>query len=214
MKKFLILLILFLVALIIFKGYHYDHEMDSARMLYQDSISYYKDKVGHMYSALEIHQLKIKDLNDSLQREAKNHKDPIYITRTKIQVKNDTIIKLINDSIIHSDYIYRIHSLYKDAHIKIVSTIISRDSASYATLDSLSITADIYNDIILKNGKYYNVVRTNNPYVKITGQEAVFIQDKIKKQRKWGFTVGVGYGVNYHGQCYPYLGVMFGYRLF
>ena len=214
MKKFLILLILFLVALIIFKGYHYHHELDSANMQYKDSISYYKDKVGHMYSALEIHQLRIKDLNDSLQREAKNHKDPIYITRTKIHIKNDTIIKLINDSILKNDSIYSIHSLYNDEYLKVNETIISRDSASYATLDSLSITADIYNDIILKNGKYYSIVRSNNPYVKITGQESAFIQDKIKKQRKWGFTVGVGYGINYHGQCYPYLGVMFGYRLF
>ena len=214
MKKFLILLILFLVALIIFKGYHYHHELDSAKMLYQDSITYYKDKVGHMYSALEIHQSRIKDLNDSLQREAKNHKDPIYITRTKIQIKNDTIIKLINGSILKNDSIYSIETVYEDKYLKLDETIISRDSSSYVTLDSLSITADIYNDIILKNGKYYSIVRSNNPYLKITGQEAVFIQDKIKKQRKWGFTVGVGYGINYHGQCYPYLGVMFGYRLF
>lgn len=214
MKKILLLIILFLVALIIFKGYHYYHELDSARMLYQDSITYYKDKVGHMYSVLEIHQLRIKDLNDSLLREAKNHKDPIYITRTKIQIKNDTIIKLVTDSIIQNDSIYSIHSFYKDEYLKVDGTIISRDSASYATLDSLAITADIYNDIILKNGKYYSIVRSNNPYVKITGQESAFIQDKIKKQRKFGFTVGIGYGVNYHGQCYPYLGIMFGYRLF
>lgn len=214
MKKFLILLILFLVALIIFKGYHYSHELDSAKMLYQDSISYYKDKVGHMYSALEIHQLKIKDLNDSLQREAKNHKDPIYISRTKIKIQTDTIIKLINDSIIQNDSIYSIHSLYKDEYLKFDGTIISRDSASYATLDSLSITADIYNDIILKNDKYYNVVRTNNPYVKITGQEAVFIQDKIKKQKKWGAILGVGAGISINGKFCSYLGVMVGYRLF
>ena len=214
MKKFLILLILFLVALIIFKGYHYHHEMDSAKMMYQDSISLYKDKVGHMYSALEIHQLRIKDLNDSLQREAKNHKDPIYITRTKIQIQNDTIIKLINDSILKNDSIYSIHSLYKDEYLNVNETIISRDSSSYATLDSLSITADIYNDIILKNGKYYSIVRCNNPYVKITGQEAVFIQDKIKKQRKWGAIVGIGAGISINGKFYPYLGVTFGYKLF
>lgn len=214
MKKFLILLILFLVALIIFKSYHYYHEMDSAKMMYQDSISYYKDKLGHVYSSLEIHQLKIKDLNDSLQREAKNHKDPIYITRTKIQIKNDTIIKLINDSILKNDSIYSTHSFYKDEYLKVDGTIISRDSASYATLDSLSITADIYNDIILKNGKYYSIVRSNNPYLKITGQEAVFIQDKIKKQRKWGAMVGIGAGISINGKFYPYLGVMFGYRLF
>lgn len=214
MKKFLILLILFLVALIIFKSYHYYHEMDSAKMMYQDSISYYKDKLGHVYSSLEIHQLKIKDLNDSLQREAKNHKDPIYITRTKIQIKNDTIIKLINDSILKNDSIYSTHSFYKDEYLKVDGTIISRDPASYATLDSLSITADIYNDIILKNGKYYSIVRSNNPYLKITGQEAVFIQDKIKKQRKWGAMVGIGAGISINGKFYPYLGVMFGYRLF
>lgn len=214
MKKFLLIIILFLVALIVFKCYHYDHEMDSARNMYQDSITYYKDKLGHVYSALEIHQLKIKDLNDSLQIEAKNHKDPIYITRTKIQIKNDTIIKLINDTVIQNDSIYNIHSLYKDEYLKVDGTIISRDSSSYVTLDSLSITADIYNDIILKNDKYYSIVRSNNPYLKITGQESAFIQDKIKKQRKWGFTVGVGYGINYHGQCYPYFGIMFGYRLF
>ena len=214
MKKFLILLILFLVALIIFKGYHYHHELDSAKMMYQDSISLYKDKVGHMYSALEIHQLRIKDLNDSLQREAKNHKDPIYITRTKIQIQNDTIIKLINDSILKNDSIYSIHSLYKDEYLNVNETIISRDSSSYATLDSLSITADIYNDIILKNGKYYSIVRCNNPYVKITGQEAVFIQDKIKKQRKWGAIVGIGAGISINGKFYPYLGVTFGYKLF
>ena len=214
MKNIFILITIFLIALIIFEGYHHSHELDSDRMLYQDSISYYRDKVGHMYSALEIHQSRIKDLNDSLQREAKNHKDPIYITRTKIQIKNDTIIKLINDTIIQNDSIYSIHSFYKDEYLKVDGTIISRDSASYATLESLVINADIYNDIILKNGKYYSIVRSNNPYLKITGQESVFIQDKIKKQRKWGFTVGVGYGINYHGQCYPYLGVMFGYRLF
>ena len=203
-----------MIALIIFEGYHYRHELDSANMIYQDSITYYKDKLGHVYSALEIHQLRIKDLNDSLRREAKNHKDPVYVTRTKIKIQNDTIIKLINDSILKNDSIYSIHSFYKDEYLKLDGTIISRDSASYATLDSLSITADIYNDIILKNGKYYSIVRSNNPYLKITGQESAFIQDKIKKQRKWGFTVGVGYGINYHGQCYPYLGVMFGYRLF
>ena len=214
MKNIFILITIFLIALIIFEGYHHYHELDSAKMLYKDSISYYKDKVGNMYTSLEIHQMRIKDLNDSLQREAKNHKDPIYITRTKIQIQNDTIIKLINDSILKNDSIYSIHSFYKDKYLKLDGTIISRDSASYATLDSLSINADIYNDIILKNGTYYSVVRSNNPYLKITGQDAVFIQDKIKKPRKWGFTVGVGYGVNYHGQCYPYLGVMFGYRLF
>ena len=214
MKNIFILITIFLIALIIFEGYHYHHELDSAKMLYQDSITYYKDKVGHMYTSLEIHQMRIKDLNDSLKIEAKNHKDPIYITRTKIQIKNDTIIKLINDSIVKNDSIYSIHSFYKDEYLKVDGTIISRDSASYATLDSLVITADIYQNIVLKNGTYYSVVRSNNPYLKITGQESVFIQDKIKKQRKWGFTVGVGYGVNYHGQCYPYLGVMFGYRLF
>ena len=203
-----------MVALIIFEGYHYSHEMDSTKMLYQDSISYYKDKVGNMYTSLEIHQLKIKDLNDSLQREVKNHKDPVYVTRTKIKIQTDTIIKLVADAVIQNDHIYNTHSLYKDEYLKLDETIISRDSASYVTLDSLVINADIYNDIILKNGKYYSIVRSNNPYVKITEQEAVFIQDKIKKQRKWGFTVGVGYGVNYNGQCYPYLGVMFVYRLF
>lgn len=214
MKKFLILLILFLVALIIFKGYHYHHELDSANMIYQDSISYYKDKLGHVYSALEIHQLKIKDLNDSLRREANNHKDPIYITRTKIQIKNDTIIKLINDSILKNDSIYSIHSFYKDEYLKLDGTIISRDSASYATLDSIVITADIYNDIILKNGKYYSIVRSNNPYVKITGQESAFIQNKIKKQRKWGAIIGIGAGISINGKFYPYIGVTFGYKLF
>ena len=214
MKKFLILITIFLVAILILNSYHSYHELDSARMLYQDSISYYKDKLGHVYSALEIHQLRIKDLNDSLQREAKNHKDPVYVTRTKITIKNDTIIKLINDTVIQNDYIYSIHSFYKDEYLRVDGTIISRDSASYATLDSLSINADVYQNIILKNDKYYSIVRSNNPYVRITSQESAFIQDKIKKQRKWGFTVGVGYGVNYHGQCYPYLGVMFGYRLF
>lgn len=214
MKKFLILLILFLVAMITFKSYRYYHEIDSAKMLYKDSISYYKDKFGHMYSALEIHQLRIKDLNDSLQREAKNHKDPIYITRTKIQIQNDTIIKLVTDSIVKNDSIYSIHSFYKDEYLKVDGTIISRDSASYATLDSLSITADIYNDIILKNGKYYSIVRSNNPYLKITGQESAFIQDKIKKQRKWGAMVGIGAGISINGKFYPYLGVMFGYKLF
>ena len=214
MKKFLILITIFLVAILILNSYHYRHEIDSARMLYKDSISYYKDKVGHMYSALEIHQLRIKDLNDSLQREANNHKDPIYITRTKIKIKNDTIIKLVADTVIQNDSIYSIHAFYNDNYLRVDGTIISRDSASYATLDSLVITADIYNDIILKNGKYYSIVRSNNPYLKITGQESAFIQDKIKKQRKWGFTVGVAYGINYHGQCYPYLGIMFGYRLF
>ena len=203
-----------MIALIIFKGYHSYHELDSAKMLYQDSISFYKDKLGHVYSALEIHQMRIKDLNDSLRIEAKNHKDPIYITRTKIQIKNDTIIKLVADTIIQNDSIYSIHSFYKDEYLRVDETIISRDSASYATLDSLSINADVYQNIVLKNDKYYSIVRSNNPYLKITEQDAVFIQDKIKKQRKWGFTVGVGYGVNYHGQCYPYLGVMFGYRLF
>ena len=214
MNKFLILITIFLIALIIFKGYHNYHELNSARMLYQDSISYYKDKVGHMYSALEIHQLKIKDLNDSLQREAKNHKDPVYVTRTKIQIKNDTIIKLVTDSIVKNDSIYSIHSFYKDEYLKVDGTIISRDSASYATLDSLSITADIYNDIILKNGKYYSIVRSNNPYLKITGQESAFIQDKIKKQRKWGAIVGIGAGISINGKFYPYIGVTFGYRLF
>ena len=214
MKNIFILITIFLVAILILNSYHSYHELDSAKMLYQDSISYYKDKLGHVYSALEIHQLRIKDLTDSLQREAKNHKDPIYITRTKIQIKNDTIIKLINDNIVKNDSIYSIHSFYKDEYLKVDETIISRDSASYATLDSLVITADVYQNIIQKNSKYYSIVRSNNPYLKITEQDAVFIQDKIKKQRKWGFTVGVGYGVNYHGQCYPYLGVMFGYRLF
>lgn len=213
MKKFLILLILFLVALIIFKGYHYSHELDSAKMLYQDSITYYKDKVGNMYTSLEIHQLRIKDLNDSLKREAKNHKDPIYITRTKIKIENDTIIKLINDTIIQNDSIYSIHSFYKDKYLKVDGTIISRDSASYAALDSLVINADIYQNIILKNGKYYNVVRTNNPYVKITEQEAAFIQDKIKK-RRWGAIVGIGAGISINGKFYPYLGVAVGYKLF
>lgn len=214
MKKFLILLILFLVALIIFKGYHYSHELDSAKMLYQDSITYYKDKVGHMYSVLEIHRSRIKDLNDSLQLEAKNHKDPVYVTRTKILIKNDTIIKLINDSIVQNDSIYRIHSFYKDEYLKVDGTIITRDSSSYATLNSLVINADIYNDIILKNGKYYSIVRSNNPYLKITGQESAFIQDKIKKQRKWGAIVGIGAGISINGKFYPYLGVAVGYRLF
>lgn len=214
MKKFLILIIIFLVALIIFKSYHHYHELDSAKTLYQDSITYYKDKVGNMYSALEIHQLRIKDLNDSLRIEAKNHKDPIYITRTKIQIKNDTIIKLINDSILKNDSIYSIQTFYKDKYLKIDGTIISSDSASYATLDSIVINADIYQNIIMKNNKYYSIVRSNNPYVKITGQEAVFIQNKIKKQRKFGAIVGIGAGISINGKFYPYLGVAVGYRLF
>ena len=214
MKKFLILLILFLVVLIIFKGYHHYHELDSANMIYQDSISYYKDKLGHVYSALEIHQMRIKDLNDSLRREAKNHKDPVYVTRTKIKIQNDTIIKLINDTVIQNDSIYSIHSFYKDEYLRVEGTIISRDSSSYATLDSLVINADIYQNIILKNGKFYSVVRTNNPYVKITEQNAVFIQDKIKKPKKWGAIVGIGAGISINGKFYPYLGVTFGYRLF
>ena len=214
MKKFLILITIFLVAILILNSYHHYHELDSAKMLYQDSISYYKDKVGHMYSALEIHQLRIKDLNDSLQREAKNHKDPVYVTSTRIKMQTDTIIKLINNTVIQSDSIYSIHSLYKDEYLKVDGTIISRDSSSYATLDSLSITADIYNDIILKNGKYYSIVRSNNPYVKITEQDAVLIQDKIKKQRKWGAIVGIGAGISINGKFYPYIGVTCGYKLF
>ena len=213
MKKFLILITIFLIALIIFEGYHHSHELDSDRMLYQDSISYYRDKVGHMYSALEIHQSRIKDLNDSLQREAKNHKDPIYITRTKIQIKNDTIIKLINDTIIQNDSIYSIHSFYKDEYLKVDGTIISRDYASYATLDSLVINADVYQNIILKNDKYYSIVRSNNPYVRITSQESAFIQDKIKKPKKWGAIIGIGAGISINGKFYPYIGVTCGYKL-
>lgn len=57
-------------------------------------------------------------------------------------------------------------------------------------------------------------MRTNNPYLKITGQEAVFIQDKIRKQRKWGAIVGIGAGISINGKFYPYLGVTFGYKLF
>ena len=203
-----------MVAILILNSYHHYHEMDSAKMLYQDSMTYYRDKVGHMYTSLEIHQMRIKDLNDSLQREAKNHKDPVYVTSTRIKMQTDTIIKLINDTVIQNDSIYSIHSLYKDEYLKVDGTIISRDSASYATLDSLSITADIYNDIILKNGKYYNGVRTNNPYVKITGQESAFIQDKIKKPKKWGAIVGIGAGISINGKFYPYIGVTFGYKLF
>ena len=136
------------------------------------------------------------------------------MTRTKIHIKTDTIIKLINDTVIQNDYIYSIHSFYKDEYLKVDGTIISRDSASYATLDSLSITADVYQNIILKNDKYYSIVRSNNPYVKITGQESVFIQDKIKKQRKWGAILGVGAGISINGKFYPYLGVAVGYKLF
>ena len=213
MKKFLILITIFLISLIIFKGYHYYHELDSAKMMYQDSISYYKDKLGHTYHALEIHQSRINDLNDSLRREAKNHKDPIYISRTKIQIKNDTIIKLINDTVIKNDYLYSIHSFYNDKYLKVYETIISRDSSSYATLDSLSINADVYQDIIMKDDKYYSIVRSNNPYLKITGQESVFIQNKIKKQRKWGVMLGIGAGISINGKFDPYLGVMVGYRL-
>lgn len=214
MKKFLLILILFLVALIIFKVYQSHSELDKTKLLYQDSISMYQDKVGHLYNSLEIHQLAIKDLSDSLKKEANNHKNPIYITRTEIKVNTDTIIKLVTDTIIKNDSVYSIRSSYKDNYLKLNNTIVSRDSTSYTTLDSLSMNVNIYNDIILKDDKYYSIVRTDNPYCKIINSEAAFIQGKINKQRKFGLTLGVGYGINYHGQCYPYLGIMFGYRLF
>lgn len=176
-----------------------------------DSTLYWKNKAGQLYQATLI-----KDkVSDSLEQELKSLKSkdskPIMITKTRVEFKTDTVFTLITRDIARNDSNYSIRSSYEDEYLRLKQTIVSGDSSSYATLDSLSICANLYNSIILRNGHYYSLVRTDNPYLKIKSQETKL---NIKKPSKFGLTLGIGYGVNHHGQCYPYLGIMFGYRLF
>lgn len=193
-----------------------------------DSLKTYNNKKGEIYVANDMYVQKldqIKKENRELYDEIKKLKDnPITVTKTQFEFKTDTI-PAKSDSIKTLSPIEK--SLYwsaKESHgyYSIAGqTNIKTDLTSFSTtVNSLSIPAELTMDIIEKDKKLLVIGKTNNPYVRITGNNSVMIDPTkstvIKsyfKPKRWNFGIQAGYGIGADFKLRSYIGVGISYGL-
>lgn len=214
-KDWIIVLLVIFGIWTYFSMKKYEDQASRTLVVYNDTISAYKNKLGEEYQAKQLYIQEISDLkahNKSLYDEVKSLKEnPIVVVKTEIKYVKDTT-KLDNS-------IEKIDSAYYDVkwnlaetyspknyfNISGVSRVKSDFSESNSWLNNLTIGSDLILDIIESKDKthFQILTKSGNPNLKFTEIEGAFINpNKSKvikgamKQKNFGIGVYGGYGIN------------------
>lgn len=225
-----ILLILSCLTLIFFsKSCYYENKVNDTVVIYQDSISTYKNKLGIEYAQQQTYISSIKELKDKnqvLYAEIKNLKNtkPIVVTKTKTQFKVDTIYAVADTIFVTSasNQLLKWHAQHLPYYSLKGETKVAKDFSEFSTLiTDMKINNELTLDVIEQDNKISVIAHSSNPYIHIQQINSVVIDPtevptlkKYFKQKRWGIGPSLGVGVDKNLNFTPYIGISVNYNLF
>lgn len=213
-KDIIIILLVIFGVWSYFSMKNYKEEANRITVVYNDSISSYKNKLGEQYAAKDVYIQSIADLksnNKELADEIASLKaNPIVVVNKEIVYVKDST--QMNDSIHKLDSLYytirwNLAEQYNGKNFFTISghsTIKNDFSSSSSYLDNLSIGADLTLDIVEKDKTHFQVItKSGNPNIKFTNINGAVIdpnQSKVikntMKEKNFGIGLYGGYGLN------------------
>lgn len=170
----------------------------------RDTVFYYKNKVGELYSANTAYITDLstlKDENENLYKELKNIKDnPLVVTKIKTEYVIDSVvletpvyIDTVNDS-------YKSDFLFNDDYTRLSCTynMNIRTMSAEMLINELKVKCDYSIDFVDGKDGLCVLAKSDNPNIQINNIEGYLIspeQSKILKKRfnkPWGLMAGVG----------------------
>lgn len=238
-KDWIIVLLCVLCLVFFLFNRHYKNELLTQKVVYNDSITTYKNKLGEEYKAKTVYVQTIKDLktnNAELYKEVQSLKDnPLVVVKETMKVKMDTVVMESDTIIVERKTVVDdegkettegVHELYwhkSNDYYKIEgNTVVKNDFSSFTTsLTNMEMPVELYTDIIEKDKNIQIITKTNNPYVSIINTEGVVLDpSKSKvlkqyfKQKRWGIGPHVGVGLTSDLKIRPYIGIGIQYNVF
>lgn len=204
-----------LVTLLFCWGFHKANNPVPPDLPMSDSTEYWKNRTGEEYAmrVLAEHSLsKAMSQKDSIAAEYERLKEkkPTIITHTETitiidSIKAETeIVKTPSEYAFNWNYSEEINPMNSFA-IKGSTVTDSLLQEAKTTIERMEMKTDLYLSFAdTKDDRLSILVRSGNPYMKITNVEGSLIDlgkssaiGKHFPQKKWGVGVGVGYGVGY-----------------
>lgn len=232
LKDWLIIILTFLTIYFMFSARHERNEHKYATVVYEDTISTYKNKLKEEYASKTMYIQTIdqlKENNKELYDEIKNLKDkPVVITKTEMVVKFDTIRMDNNgvDEYTKQDTTYydlKWNKLHPSGFYDIsgFTTVNSLNPYSFSTtLTNLTIPVKLTLDIIEKDKNFSIIGKTDNPYVIITDYNSSFIDPtesdilkKLYKPKRWHLGPQIGGGLTGDMKATWYVGLGLTYSI-
>lgn len=176
-------------------------------VIWNDSLTTYKNKYNEEYIAKNTYILKAEQLeayNKELYKEYKSLKDnPIVITKTKVVTQIDTIYTK-TDSLWHNNDTILWAWSAKDSCWYKINGIASITKANKAdvVINNLEIKSDITMDVVDDGNQLKVIAKSDNPYVNMDMQSVVIDPlnsptiKNLNKKKRWGFGPYIGCGLN------------------
>lgn len=209
-KDFIMVILIGIIICLFCSNRYYQNETRYTKVIYNDSIFSYKNKLKEIYTANNLYIQDIDELkkqNNDLSKEIKSLKDnPIVIIKTVTETKIDSMI-LRDTVVIYKDSV-KIQWSYDKSFSK-NNSILMLGETNYNLITHLSQTellkfrlaADLYLDIIEKNKQLMIIAKSNNPYLTFVDIQGAMLSpnnSKVLKQyfkpKRWHLGLYAGYG--------------------
>lgn len=214
------LIIIILLSFIVMLAIDLQKTQRAARktvIVYQAEIIDYKNKLNEEYKSKEIFINDNKSLslyNKKLEEERNKLKEKVvYLSNMDAEVRVDTVYTVTEQEIV-SDSISRYNWNFNNANYLNVNglSIVNHSSKAFInTINSIQLNTTISANVIEKNKRLHLIIKSDNPYLNITNQDATFYElDKsktfteymkkqnknINKRKHFGIGIYGGYGLN------------------
>ena len=230
-KDWLLLLLMILCIFFYFRIKYLSEQNLQNQLAFQDKITIYENKLGEQYSQQQTYITSINELrevNSNLYNEVKHLKDhPLIVTKTKTEFQVDTIymtstgITEITDSLNNQQY--KLNWVYNDHDYFNIDgyTLVNNKVTDYSTvLNNLKVNQELSLNVI-DNGKNLSViVKSDNPYIKVSGMQSVVIDPttspsikKYFKQKRWSLGPSISIGVDQNLRKSINLGISLQYTI-
>lgn len=186
-------------------------------VIYQTEVETYKNMAKEEYKSklffinekttLALYNQKLANENEKLKDKV------IYLSNIKTEVRVDTVYTTV-DSKEETDSTTRYNWNYVNGDLLVVNgyAIVNHSTREFNnTINRIRMNTQINMNVIEKNKGLYLIIKTDNPYVNITNQDASFYEldksavfvDYMKRQNKdftkkkrFGLGFYAGYGIN------------------
>lgn len=225
LKDWLIIILTALTLYFMFSARSERNEHKFATVVYEDTLSVYKNKLKEEYASKKMYIQTIEQLeenNKELYAEIKNLKDnPIVITKTELVVKVDTVMmdntgvdEYTKEDTTYYDLKWNKQDPQGFYDIAGFTTVNALDPYNFSTtLTRLNMPVKLTLDIIEKDNQFSLIGKTDNPYITITDYNASFLDpseskvfNKLYKQKRWHLGPQVGFGLSNDLRPSLYLG--------
>jgi hypothetical protein len=182
----------------------YKNLYDYTKAAYSDTVTQYVNKNKELYTANLMYVTDVKDLkkqNEELYAEVKSLKDnPLVVTKIKTIYQIDTIAINSPVTLDTANGNFESRFEYEDEWNSIFGRLNGNvfNNTGVFTLDRLYFNCDITSDIVEKDGNFYFISKSNNPYLHITNTDGYMLSPEKSKALKrrfnkpWGVMIGIG----------------------